>query len=108
MSPIGILGITLVVALGVIIVPIVIGVSLRRRFDRSADTIGSAVSGVSSTLDQLLEQQERTARRLENLETIVTSVDWDRVSVEPEPLSPEISEEPSPEEKAHRIARRVR
>lgn len=104
-----ILAVALVTALAVIVVPITIGVSLRRRLDRSSDRIGSAMTDVGTTLQRLLEEQERANRRLENLEAIVTSEDWDQIrALQDERPSLDIPDEHAPEKEAERIARRVR
>jgi len=84
----------------------------------SATNLQGSVRDLLEALEESRNQQERITKRLENLETIVTSETWDAFKPDeksdriPDLLkeeSPEeLSEEPSAEEKARRIARRVR
>nr|BCX01372.1 MAG: hypothetical protein KatS3mg041_1418 [Bacteroidota bacterium] len=60
------------------------------------------LEAMSQALERLTEENARLRRRVENLETIVTSYDWDTLGYrlrEPE--------DPSAEEQAARLARRI-
>jgi hypothetical protein len=84
----------------------------------SATNLQGSVRDLLEALEESRNQQERITKRLENLETIVTSDMWDALKPDeksgriPDLLKEEppeeLSEEPSAEEKARRIARRVR
>jgi len=84
----------------------------------SATNLQGSVRDLLQALEESRNQQERITKRLENLETIVTSETWDALKddeksgripdlMKEEP-SEELPQEPSAEEKARRIARRVR
>jgi len=92
--------------------------SIQEDLGMSATNLQGSVRDLLEALEESRNQQERITKRLENLETIVTSETWDAFKPDeksdriPDLLkeeSPEeLSEEPSAEEKARRIARRVR
>jgi chromosome segregation ATPase len=86
------------------------------KFRAKQEKLGTStkqLEGVVEDLTERLQESEATRARLEqrieNLETIVTSVDWDKVTaLRPEAPRLEIPEEPDASEEAERIARRVR
>ena len=86
------------------------------KFRAKQEKLGTStkqLEGVVEDLTERLEDSEATRARLEqriqNLETIVTSVDWDKVTaLRPETPRLEIPEEDKASEEAERIARRVR
>lgn len=74
--------------------------------------LGSSTKDLEHEVASLQEKLERSERRLQNLEAIVTSHDWDQLKSEEAPLRErflEITEESdkSQEEEAAQIARRV-
>ncbi len=86
------------------------------KFRAKQEKLGTStkqLEGVVEDLTERLKESDATRAKLEqriqNLETIVTSVDWDKVTaLRPETPRLEIPEEPEASEEAERIARRVR
>ncbi len=86
------------------------------KFRAKQEKLGTSTAqleGIVEDLTERLEESETTRERLEqriqNLETIVTSVDWDQMtSLRPDAPRLDVPDEPAPSEEAERIARRVR
>jgi hypothetical protein len=80
----------------------------------SATNLQGSVRDLLDALEESRLRQERMTQRLENLETIVTSEAWDTLKAGEDPeqrpdlLKDDNPEELNAEEKASRIARRVR
>lgn len=88
--------------------------AIQQDLGTSATSLQGSVRELLEALEESRQQQERMTERLENLETIVTSEAWDALKAEaasthsPDLLKDEEPDEPSAEEKASRIAKRVR
>ena len=81
----------------------------QEKLGTSTAQLEEVVSKLEDRLRSSEETRERLEQRIENLETIVTSVDWDRTTIlETGPERLEIPEEPTPQEETERLARRVR
>jgi hypothetical protein len=86
------------------------------KFRAKQEKLGTSTAQLEGTVQDLTERlevsdeiREKLEQRIQNLETIVTSVDWDLVTASrAERPSLELPEEPDATEQAERIARRVR
>ena len=86
------------------------------KFRAKQEKLGTSTAQLEDVVEDLTERlkeseatRENQEQRIQNLETIVTSVDWDLVIAgSPERPKLEIPEEPDASEQAERIARRVR
>lgn len=75
----------------------------------STEQLGGVVERLERELRESEEKRSKLESRIQNLETIVTSQDWDHLT-EPRIDRPalDIPDEDAPEKEAERIARRVR
>lgn len=86
---------------------------IQQDLDTSSTTLQGNVCDLMRVLEQSRAQQEQIVRRLENLEAIVTSEAWDALQAGEDAEQIKVLleegelEEPSAEEKARRIARRL-
>lgn len=85
------------------------------KFKAKQDKLGTSAAQLESAVDELSKQLEASEesrknlqQRVQNLETIVTSVDWDLVSAGQDRPQLDLPEKTDAEEQARRIARRVR
>ncbi|NNE34713.1 MAG: hypothetical protein HKN13_05730 [Rhodothermales bacterium] len=75
----------------------------------SAAQLEKVVDNLSKQLEASEESREKLQQRVQNLETIVTSTDWDLVTSEHEKrVELDIPEESEAQAQAERIAKRVR
>lgn len=88
--------------------------NLQKNLDSSASHLEGSNRELLKTLNEHQKQQQRILRRLENLEAIVTSEAWDAIQSGEEEKKIQLhlkeveNEEPTLEEKADFIAKRVR
>jgi hypothetical protein len=85
------------------------------KFKAKQDKLGTSAAQLEGVVDELSKQlkaseegRDNLQQRVQNLETIVTSVDWDLVSAGQDRPQLDLPEKTDAEEQARRIARRVR
>lgn len=88
--------------------------SLGENLDESTSVLRGDFKEIRRALEGSENQQERILKRLENLETIVTSEAWDAIKAGEDEntiglhLNDEEEELPNAEETAHRIAKKIK
>ena len=96
----------ILLASAVLITAILFAVLFGRYAERGVklEDADRTIEALRDRVEALTERHERLTRRIENLEAIVTTETWDELHEQHQVEPPE----PTPEEKAARIARRQR